>query len=116
MGTAAAPSEDLDATIEASTKAVDTFSEALRVTGFTVPDLVAAGLLPATISWSAVQDARRRVEDAQRRVKEKSANSDWWRVIAANLPLLDIFVSTLRRCGRPLSPAITLALQLQHDL
>jgi len=75
MGTAAASSEDLDATIEASTKAVDTFSDALKVTEFIVPDLVAAGLVPATISWSAVQDARRRVEDAHQRALPLSSIS-----------------------------------------
>ena len=99
-------SADITNRIDASSRAVDSFRDALSVAELTVPDLVAAGLLPATVSWSAIDDALRRVND-------KTADGGRWK---ANLPVLEIFAAMLRRCARPLSRVIALVMQLRHDL
>jgi hypothetical protein len=99
-------SADITKRIDASSGAVKAFRDALVVAELAVPELVAAGLLPATVSWSAIDNALRRVND-------KTADGEWWK---ANLPVFEIFAAILRRCGRPLSRVITLVMQLRHDL
>jgi hypothetical protein len=90
---------EIERRVEAASEAVVTFHKALSVTEFTVPELVAAGLLPATFLWSRIEDARRRVTD-------DIPDGDRWRVIAAYLPQLEMFTSTLDRSGRQLGQVI----------
>jgi hypothetical protein len=100
---------EIERRVEAASEAVVTFHKALSVTEFTVPELVAAGLLPATFLWSRIEDARRRVTD-------DIPDGDRWRVIAAYLPQLEMFTSTLDRSGRQLGQVIELAMTLRRDL
>jgi hypothetical protein len=99
---------DLESRIKAASEGAVTFGKALAAAQLTVSDLVSAGLLPATVSWTAIEDARRRVTD-------KTAHGDW-KVIAAYLPVLEIFAQTLRRSGRQLGQVIELAMTLRRDL
>lgn len=88
---------------------VEFFGEALEAAGLTAPELVAAGLLPSTISWGAVEDSRRQAfADAVHGGRSNRLSSD--------LPVLESFVASLRVLGQSLGKIVELVMRLRRAL